>query len=35
MYRRNETNDENEMLNNKMAKVYVTDAIGYAYTYRR
>ena len=35
MYRRKETNDETEKLNNKMAKVYVADAIGYAYTYRR
>lgn len=35
MYRRNETNDESEKLNNKIAKVYVANAIGYAYTYRR
>lgn len=35
MYQRRETNDENEKLNNKMAQVYVTDAIGYAYIYRR
>jgi hypothetical protein len=35
MYRIKETNDDSEKLNNKMAKVYVTDAIEYAYTYRR
>jgi len=35
MYRRNQSNDESELLNNKMAKVYMTTAIAYAYTYRR
>lgn len=35
MYRRKETNDERENLNNKIAKIYTTDAIGYAFTYRR
>ena len=29
------TDDKREKLENKIAKVYTTDAIGYAYIYRR
>ncbi len=35
MYRMNLAWNNSEKLNNKIAKVYTTDAIGYAYVYRR
>lgn len=35
MYRMNLTTNKREKLENKVAKVYTTDAIGYAFTYRR
>jgi hypothetical protein len=35
MYRMKQANTKREKLENKIAKVYTTDAIGYAYAYRR
>jgi hypothetical protein len=35
MYRMKMTSNNREKLDNKIAKVYTTDAIGYAYAYRR
>jgi len=35
MYRMNLTEDKRVKLNNKIAKVHTTIAIGYAYQYRR